>query len=277
MVLMRSFKDRVCVITGAGSGIGRALALALAERGARLALSDIDLASVQATAGDCRERGVQAHAARLDVADRGAVFAHADAVAREFGAVHLVVNNAGVALAGTVLDTPVEDYEWLMAINFWGVVYGTKAFLPHLIASGEGHLVNISSVFGLFSVGGQSAYNASKFAVRGFTEALAQEMRMAGHPVKVSCVHPGGVRTAIARSARTNSKLSPEELDRQFRRIARISPQRAARSILRGVQRGQARILVGGDAHALDLIVRLLGARYQELAWRANRRLYQAA
>jgi NAD(P)-dependent dehydrogenase (short-subunit alcohol dehydrogenase family) len=271
--MLSEFRDRVCVLSGAGSGIGRALALELAARGARLALSDVDGEAAASTAVLCRASGAEADSARLDVADRVAVFAHADWVIERFGTANLVVNNAGVALAKDVLDCPLEDYEWIMAINFWGVVYGSKAFLPHLIASGEGHLVNLSSVFGLFSVPGQSGYNASKFAVRGFTEALRQEMLLAGHPVAVSCVHPGGVRTGIARSARTDRELTPEELDAAFRRIARTSPERAARTILRGIERGRARILVGADAHALEAMTRLLGPSYQGLVVRASRRL----
>ncbi len=239
---MKEFRGRVCVITGAGSGIGRALALELAGRGARLALSDIDAGRVAETAAQCVARGAEAESHALDVADRAAVEAHAAAVAERFGAVHLVINNAGVALAKDVLDTPIEDYEWIMGINFWGVLYGSKAFLPHLIESGGGggHLVNISSVFGIFAVPGQSGYNAAKFAVRGFTEALRQEMLVAGHPVAVSCVHPGGIRTNIARAARTDEG-TPDELDAAFRRIARTSPERAALTILRGVARGSRR------------------------------------
>jgi NAD(P)-dependent dehydrogenase (short-subunit alcohol dehydrogenase family) len=270
---MRELSDRVCAITGAGSGIGRALALELAGLRARLAVSDIDGEAAAATAARCRAAGAEAAAYRLDVSQREAVFDHAEEVAARFGAVNLVVNNAGVALAKDVLDCPLEDYEWIIAINFWGVVYGSKAFLPHLIASGEGHLVNVSSVFGLFAVPGQSGYSAAKFAVRGFTEALRQEMLLAGHPVAVSCVHPGGVRTAIARAARTDRQTSPEERDAAFRRIARTSPERAARVILRGVRRDRARILVGPDAHALDAIARVLGAGYQGLVARASRRL----
>ena len=268
---MREFRDRVCVITGAGSGIGRALALELAGRGARLALSDIDAERVAETAGRCAARGAEAESYALDVAAREAVFAHAAAVAERFGQIDLVVNNAGVALAKDVLDTPIEDYEWIMAINFWGVLYGSKAFLPHLISSGAGHLVNVSSVFGIFAVPGQSGYNAAKFAVRGFTEALRQEMLLAGHPVAVSCVHPGGIATNIARAARTDEG-TPDELDAAFRKIARTSPAKAAVTILRGVERRRARILIGPDAEALDVMTRLLGSRYQGIVWRAAKR-----
>jgi NAD(P)-dependent dehydrogenase (short-subunit alcohol dehydrogenase family) len=269
---MRELRDRVCVITGAGSGIGRALALALAARGARLAISDLDPDSVAATASRVRAAGAEVEHYALDVSSAEAVLAHAEAVAGRFGAVHLVVNNAGVALAKDVLETPLEDYEWIMGIDFWGVVYGSKAFLPHLIASGDGYLVNVSSVFGLFAVPGQSGYNAAKFAVRGFTEALRQEMLSGGRSVGVSCVHPGGIATNIAASARTD-RGTPAELDEAFRKIARTSPEKAAQTILAGVARRRAKILIGADAYLLDGMARVLGSRYQGLVWRAAKRL----
>lgn len=263
---MKEFRGRTCVITGAGSGIGRALALNLAGRGARLAVSDVDEARAAATAAACRGAG-EVESYRLDVSDRAAVFAHADAVRERFGAVHLVVNNAGVALHKPVLDAPVEDYEWIVGINFWGVVYGTKAFLPHLIASGDGHLVNVSSLFGMIAVPGASGYNATKFAVRGFTESVRLDMLTAGQPVQVSCIHPGGIKTNIARAART-PEGEGSELAGRFDKVAYTSPEAAARIILRGVERGRPRILVGPDARALDLVQRLLGSRYQKLvAW----------
>jgi NAD(P)-dependent dehydrogenase (short-subunit alcohol dehydrogenase family) len=269
---MKDFRDKVCVITGSGSGIGRALALQLASRGARLALSDIDVAAAQATADACGSRGAREAAAwGLDVSDRAGVFAHADEVLARFGTVNLVVNNAGVALEGTVLETSIEDYEWIVGINFWGVVYGCKAFLPHLIASGDGHVVNLSSLFGLIGVPGQSGYNATKFAVRGFTEALRQELLMEGHRVGVSCVHPGGVKTNIARAARSE-KSDPEERGEAFERIARLTPESAAQIIIRGVEKRRARILVGNDARALDLLQRAVGSCYQGLVWRAAKR-----
>ncbi len=260
------------MITGAGSGIGRALALELAARGARLALSDIDGERAEASRAACEQRGArEVLAARLDVSERAAMFAHADLVLERFGTVNLVVNNAGVALEGTVLDTSIEDYEWIMGINFWGVVYGCKAFLPHLIASRDGYVVNISSIFGIIAVPGQSGYHAAKFAVRGFTESLRQEMLMAGHPVGVSCVHPGGVKTDIARAAR--SEIDERERAERFEQIARLTPEQAAQIILKGVARRRARILVGNDARAFDLLARATGARYQELVWRVSKRL----
>ena len=259
---LRSYGGRTCVITGAGSGIGQALAVELAGRGARLALSDVDEHAVQATVDTCRGLGVEARGYRLDVADRAAVFAHAEDVARDFGSVHLVVNNAGVALHGPVAELTDEDFRWVMDIDFWGVVHGTQAFLPHLAASGDGQLANVSSVFGLIAVPKQAAYNAAKFAVRGFTEALRQEVRLTGTPVAVSCIHPGGVRTAIAQRARATASEDKAEMARTFEKIARTSPPRAARAIVHGLQRDRARILVGADARFLAALPRLLGAGY---------------
>jgi short-subunit dehydrogenase len=262
----------VCVITGAGSGIGQALALNLAGEGARLAISDINQEAVVHTAALVRQRGAEVESYVLDVSSREAVFAHADTVRERFGSVNLVVNNAGVAVSKPVLDMPISDIEWLMSINFWGVVYGTKAFLPALIESRDGHLVNISSVFGMIAVPTQAAYNAAKFAVRGFTEALRQEMLAAGSPVQVSCVHPGGIKTNIARSARSNDQ-TPDQLAEAFDRIAKMTPERAAEIIVAGVRRNRGRIFVGTDAKALDLIQRTLGSSYQQLVYRAHSRV----
>jgi NAD(P)-dependent dehydrogenase (short-subunit alcohol dehydrogenase family) len=260
---MKHFTGKVAVITGAGSGIGRALALELAGRGARLALSDVDFARVSETAALCDKAGADARAYELDVADRQAVLDHADEVAGEFGAVNLVVNNAGVALTASVEDMAWKDLDWVMDIDFWGVVNGTKAFLPHLIASGDGHVVNVSSVFGFMGIPTQSAYNAAKFAVRGFTESLRQEMIMARRPVKVSCVHPGGIKTNIARDSRGSDAVNPDKAAASFDRIARTTPEQAARVIARGIEREKPRILIGADAYVFDAIPRLFGARYQ--------------
>jgi NADP-dependent 3-hydroxy acid dehydrogenase YdfG len=269
---MESFHGKVAAITGAGSGIGRALALELAGRGAVLALSDVDLAAVERTAEDSRATGATARSWRLDVADRDAVFAHAEDVRAALGSVHLVVNNAGVALHGLVRELEHEDLRWLMEVNLWGVVHGSQAFLPHLIDSGDGQLANLSSVFGLVAVPRNAAYNAAKFAVRGFTEALRQEMRLEGLPVAVSCIHPGGVRTGIARHARVSASTDRAELEQGFDRLARTSPERAARTIVRGLERDRPRILVGPDAWVLAALPRLLGARYTALTTAAARR-----
>jgi NAD(P)-dependent dehydrogenase (short-subunit alcohol dehydrogenase family) len=266
---MKDFGDRVAVITGAGSGIGRALALDLAARGARLELSDVNAAGVAATADSCLALGAKARHHVLDVADRGAVDAHAAQVMAAHGRVDLVVNNAGVSMTGPVLDLTLDEIEWIMGINFWGVVHGTKAFLPHLVANRGAHLVNISSIFGMVAVPGQAAYNASKFAVRGFTEALRQEMLTARTGVSVSCVHPGGIKTNIARGGRFAAGVDGGATADVFDRIARTTPEVAAATILRGVEREKARILVGPDAFAIDGMQRLLGSGYQAIVRRA--------
>ncbi|HLI54796.1 MAG TPA: SDR family NAD(P)-dependent oxidoreductase [Acidimicrobiales bacterium] len=270
------YAGRTAVVTGAASGIGRALAVALAARGANLAISDVDTAGLAATERMCGERGVEVRAYSVDVADRGAVLAHAEQVVSDFGKVNLVVNNAGVAVAGTIADTTFEDLDWLLGINLGGVINGTKAFLPHLIASGDGHLVNLSSVFGLVAPAYNGVYATSKFAVRAFTEALRQEVTMAGHPVTVHAVHPGGIRTNIARNARirpsAREAASSDDPARDFERVARTSPERAAARILDGVDRNQARILVGPDAWLIAAVPRLLGGRYVDLFGRAGRR-----
>jgi NAD(P)-dependent dehydrogenase (short-subunit alcohol dehydrogenase family) len=257
---------KVAVVTGAGSGIGRALGYELARRGARLALSDIHSDGLSETARHARTIGATVHEQQLDVADRDAMLAYAELVVAEFGVVQLVVNNAGIGFTGDVAEMSFAEIERVIDVDFWGVVNGTKAFLPHLIASGDGHLVNVSSVFGLFAVPGQSAYNAAKFAVRGFTEALRQEMLVSGHPVRVSCVHPGGIRTPIARNAGAVAGLDRDVLARFFdEKLAKTSADAAARSILRAVTRNRPRALVGLDAKVLDVLIRILGSRYQRL------------
>jgi len=270
------YSGATAVVTGAASGIGRALAVELAKRGANLAISDVNDTGLSETASLAQSAasGVKVRTFHLDVADRQAVLAHAGEVASEFGRVNLVFNNAGVAVAATVEETTWEDFDWLMGINFWGVVHGTKAFLPHLIESGDGTIVNISSVFGFIGVPSQSAYNSAKFAVRGFTEALRQEMLMEGKPVSVHCVHPGGIRTNIARSARVpaDSEVDKDQMAKDFERIARTSPERAARTILRGIDRGKPRILIGPDAYLINGFERFLGARYEGILARLARR-----
>jgi NAD(P)-dependent dehydrogenase (short-subunit alcohol dehydrogenase family) len=271
---MKSFDGKVAVVTGAGSGIGRALALDLARRGARLALSDVDDAGLAETVDLVKNAGArEVRSDHLDVADRAAFAAYAALVVEHFGRVNLVVNNAGVALAGDLVDLEYPDMDWIMGINFWGVVHGTKEFLPHLIASGDGHLVNLSSLFGLVSMPGQSMYNAAKYAVRGLSEAVREEMLVAGHPVGVTVVHPGGIKTAIARNARYSDKENGKESAEFFdKNLARMTPERAAEIILKGVETDKARVLVGIDAHAVHQIAKLLGSRYQDVfASRAKR------
>jgi len=274
---VKVLQGRVAAITGAGSGIGRSLAVELAGRGTLLALSDIDEVGLAETVALCEGSGVKVTSRRLDVADRQAVHAWADQVVADHGKVNLVVNNAGVALIANVEDMSYDDLEWLMNINFWGVVHGTKAFLPHLKAVGEGHIVNVSSVFGLVSVPSQSAYNAAKFAVRGFTDALRIELEI--DPCGVSCttVHPGGIKTNIARTARIHENAADlagdADLGTQFEKVAMTSPDKAARQILAAVQADRRRTLVGPDAKVIDLIARLPARLYQRLLVRgASRR-----
>jgi NADP-dependent 3-hydroxy acid dehydrogenase YdfG len=271
---MKSFDDKVVVITGAGSGIGRALSLNLARQGARLALSDVDETGLAETVRQVEAAGVrEVRADRLDVADRSAFEAYAAAVADHFGRVNVVVNNAGVALAGDLEDLDWSDMDWIMGINFWGVVHGTKFFLPHLVASGDGHVVNLSSLFGLVSMPGQSMYNAAKYAVRGMSEALREEMLIAGHPVGVTVVHPGGIKTAIARNARVSGREDKEATAKFFdEKLAKMTPERAAEIIVKGVQGDKARVLVGLDAHALHHLAKLTGSRYQDLVARVGRK-----
>lgn len=252
------FAGSVVVITGAGSGIGRALALRLAGLGADLALSDIDAHAAEATAVACEAAGARVRADGLDVTERETVLAYADDVHAHFGKVNQIYNNAGVAYYGEVAQESFKDIEHVMDVNFWGVVNMTKAFLPRLIASGDGHVVNVSSLFGLITYPGQSAYNASKFAVRGFTECLRQEMLLAKHPVHVTCVHPGGIKTAVARNATAAEGLDAARIAQAFdRRLALHSPEMAADTIVEGVRARRARVLIGAEAKALDLLGRI--------------------
>ncbi len=269
---MKSFENKVAAITGAGSGIGRALAYGLARQGCQLALSDVNAEGLAETAAQARKLGVQVSEALVNVADREAVHAWAEQVVAEHGRVNAIFNNAGVAQGGTVEGNDYADYEWIMNINFWGVVNGTKAFLPHIKSSGQGHIVNVSSVFGLFAQPGMSAYNASKFAVRGFTESLRQELDMADCGVSASCVHPGGIKTNIAKTARMNDSLAKvtgqaaEQARQQFNdQLLRTTPEKAAQVIINGVLGNKRRILIGPDAYALDGMQRLLPALYQRL------------
>lgn len=263
---MKRFDNKVVVITGAGSGIGRALAHDFAGRGARLALSDINEAGLAETVDAVKHRGAEVKADRLDVADRAAFEAYAADVLDHFGTVNVVINNAGVALAGDLVDLEWEDIDWIIGINFWGVLHGTKFFLPALIESGDAHLVNISSLFGLVSMPGQSMYNAAKYAVRGMTEALREEMLIARTGVGVTAVHPGGIKTAIARSARTSAKEDQAATAKFFdEKLAKTTPEKAAEVIIKGIQRKQARVLIGLDAHAVHNFGKFTGSRYQDL------------
>jgi len=275
---MKTLENKVVVITGAGSGIGRALALECAGRGSLLAVSDIDEPGLAETVELVKQAGArEVRSDRLDVSDREAFASYASAVAEQFGRVNVVVNNAGVALAGDFGDLEFKDMDWIMGVNFWGVIHGSKEFLPHLIASGDGHLVNISSLFGLISMPGQSMYNATKYAVRGFSEALREELLVSGAPVGVSVVHPGGIKTAIARNARVSEHEDKKATADLFdKKLARMSPERAAQIIVRGILRNQARVLVGIDAHALHQFAKLSGSRYQDVVALVSKKVLPA-
>lgn len=267
------YQGRVAVVTGAGSGIGRALTQALTAGGAHVAASDIDDNGLAETQASCGPGQVTPY--RVDVTDRDAVLGFADEVRRKHGPASMVFNNAGVDLFASVADMSWEDFDWLMGINVGGVVNGTKAFLPQLIEAGSdrrpSRLVNLSSAFGLIAVPYQGAYSTSKFAVRGFTEALRQEMIIERHPVTVHCVHPGVVRTNFGANMRTSDTEDPDLAAQLFDRAALTTPGRAARLILRGAEKNRARILIGADGRAMAALPRLLGVAYAGLLARAAR------
>ena len=280
---MKSFQNKVAAITGAASGMGRTLAIELARRGCHLALSDVNETELVKTAELAGKHGVKVTVTKLDVAKREAVFAWADQVVRDHGKVNLIFNNAGVALTANVESVKIADFEWIMGINFWGVVYGTQAFLPHLKASGDGHIVNTSSLFGLMAVPTQGTYNASKFAVRGYTEALRMELEMEGACVSTTCVHPGGIATNIAMAGKIDesvtAKTGVSEADhkRAANKLINVTTaESAALQILKAVERNERRVLVGPDARFLDKVVRLLGSSYQVLVMRQVRKMNQA-
>jgi len=264
---MKTLNGKVAAITGAASGIGRATALRMAKLGCNLAVSDVDTKGLSETAASCRQLGVKVTETRVVVSNREAVYAWADATAQEHGKVNVILNNAGVTVGATVEDVSYSDFEWLMGINFWGVVYGTKAFLPHIKRAGEGAIVNISSVFGLIAVPAQSTYNASKFAVKGFTEALRAELEIEGANIGVTCVHPGGIKTNIARSARTTERkgMVSASSTKDFEKAFITTPDAAAADIIRGILGNRRRVLIGPDAVAIDLMQRLLPTGYQRL------------
>jgi NAD(P)-dependent dehydrogenase (short-subunit alcohol dehydrogenase family) len=260
---MKLMQGTVAAITGAGSGIGRALALNLAGRGCALAIADVRDETLQETAGLARAAGARSVSTHVcDVSDFAAVETYAADALAAHGGVQLLVNDAGVALGGTFQDISMEDFHWLMGINFWGVVNGCKAFLPTLLRQGEAHIVNVSSVFGLLAPPGQTAYVSSKYAIRGFTESLRLELH--GTPVRVSAVHPGGVATNIAKNARVSGQLRdtpPERVAQQrasIERMLSLPPERAAAIIVEGIERNRRRILVGKDAQRIALLTRLL-------------------
>jgi NAD(P)-dependent dehydrogenase (short-subunit alcohol dehydrogenase family) len=265
----RTLDGKVVVITGAGGGMGREMALLAAGQGALLALSDWDADALAGTVDLVKGRGAEVRSDVVDVSDRAAVAQWATDVVGQLGRVDVLVNNAGVSMSGDFEDMSYEEFDWILGVNLHGVVNGTKEFLPHLIASGDGVLVNISSLFGLVSMPGQSAYNATKYAVRGFTEALREEMLVNGHPVSVTCVHPGGIRTGIARNGRTTAGEDHARLTALFeKKLAKMPADKAARIILEGALAGKARVLVGADAHVVHHFAKLTGSRYQDVVAR---------
>jgi NAD(P)-dependent dehydrogenase (short-subunit alcohol dehydrogenase family) len=270
---MKILKNRVAAITGAASGIGRALALNLAEEGCHVAISDINEAGLQETAGmvHARNKNVRVTTHKVDTAKREQVKQYADDVVNAHGAVHIIINNAGVVLVETLEDSSYDDFEWLMGINLWGVVYGSKEFLPYLKKQDSAHIVNISSVNGIFTNPNNGPYCTAKFAVRGFTETLAQEL--AGTHVKVSCVHPGGIKTSIAANARfyksSDASINKESAHAIFTHgIASTTADKAAKIIISGIKKDKLRILVGPDAHVMDWMKRLFPVGFQKLAGR---------
>ena len=257
---MKELKGKVVAITGAGSGIGRALAVNLAQEGCHLALSDISERGLLATQEMVGAYAIKATTHAVDVSKRDQMERYAEEVAASHGQADMIINNAGVALVGSVAKIPYEDFEWLMGINFWGVVYGVRAFLPLLQQRPEGHIVNISSINGILTWPNHSPYCSAKFAVKGFTEVLLQEMD--GTSIRVSCVHPGGIKTDIAKNARfteaINKKLDQKGTIALFDKIARTTADTAAKTIIQGVKKNKRRIMVGPDAKIMDWLTRLM-------------------
>ncbi len=269
MATLFTLRGRTAVVTGAGGGIGRAIAASLARRGCHLALADIDGAGLESAAAAIAAPGLRISCHHLDVADAAAIAALPQQVTAEHPGVDILVNNAGVALVGTFDQAAPADFEWLFAINFWGVVRMTRAFLPLLYASEEARLVNMSSLFGLIAPPGQTAYAASKFAVRGFSEALRHEL--AGSRIGVTVVHPGGVATSIAKNARHPASAGAAEAAarrKSFEKLLRLPAEAAGEAIVRGIEQRKARVLVGSDAKVIALIERLMPVGYWNLLGR---------
>jgi short-subunit dehydrogenase len=267
---MKNFKNKVAAITGAGSGIGQQLAVLLAKQGCHLSLSDVNEQGLAKTVELVKDCHVRVTTKKVNVAKVEDVRDWAAETVKDHGSVNMIFNNAGVALGSTVEGASYEELEWIVNINFWGVVYGTKEFLPLIKQSGEGHIINISSLFGLTAQPTQSAYNATKFAVRGFTEALRQELDMENCGVSALCVHPGGIRTNIANAAKMNDSIRalgmhPEKSAKSFNKLLRCPPEEAARQIIEAVQKDKRRLLIGNDAKAIDLMQRILPTGYQRV------------
>jgi short-subunit dehydrogenase len=273
-----NFQGTAAAITGAASGIGRALALGLAAKGADLAICDLNEAGLASLAQEVTSQfGRKVMIRRVDVSKGAQLDEFASAAVQMFPRLGVLVNNAGVALLGDFDEIDQAQMQWLMDINFWGVVQGTRAFLPHLQRQELAHIVNISSIFGIIAPPGQCAYSAAKFAVRGFSEALRHELQLKQSPVRLTVVHPGGIDTAIARSAQHGAalrqKIDVHEVGDRFKQVARTSPDQAAQRIIRGIERNEPRVLVGGDAKLLDFLQRLRPATYWKLMARTIERI----
>ena len=261
---MMQYRGTVAVVTGAASGIGKALAIKLAEKGCHLALADKDMQGLENVQQQIEAIGVECYIASLDVSDNQAFIAFSKQVNDKFSRIDMLFNNAGVSLIDSVENQTLEDFHWIMNINFWGVVHGTNAFLPYLKSSPRAHIVNISSLFGLLSLPLQSAYNSSKYAVRGFTEAL--KMEMAGSNLAVHCVHPGGIKTNITNNAKVSTNAIPKsQLIADFNAQAKTTAAQAAEIILAGIEKKQRRILVGEDAILLDGVAREFPDTYEDI------------
>jgi short-subunit dehydrogenase len=264
---MTAIRGAAAALTGASSGIGRALALELAARGCDLALADRDDAGLQSVAAEiARAHTQKVTVHRVDVGEPPQIAEFARAAVAAHPGLNILVNNAGVALMGQFHEIDQAEMDWLMNINFWGVVHGTRAFLPHLASRREAHIVNLSSIFGIIAPPGQSAYAAAKFAVRGFSESLRHELQAAGSPVRLSVVHPGGIATNIARNSRSGAGVTDNarrvQAIERFEQVARTTPQAAALRIIKGIEKNQPRILIGNDARFMDLLQRLRPATY---------------
>ena len=273
---MKSFNNKVAAITGAGSGIGQQLAVLLAQQGCHVALSDINEQGLASTLELLKSYPVTVSSQVLDVSNREAVQQWAQARVQQHGSVNMVFNNAGVALGSTVEGASYQELEWIVGINFWGVVYGTKEFLPFIKQTKDGHIINISSLFGLTAQPTQSAYNATKFAVRGFTESLRQELDIENSGVSALSVHPGGIRTNIANDARMSDSIksmgmNPEKSAKAFNKLLRMPAEEAAQQILDAVLKNKRRLLIGNDAKTLDLIQRVLPTGYQRITAMATK------
>lgn len=267
----RKLQNAVVAITGASSGIGRALAVLASKEGAKVALSDVNEQALNETKQLCEPHSKNILVTVVDVSKRSQVNAWADEVANHFGSVNVIINNAGVNLSASFEDMSQKDFEWVMDIDFWGVVYGTRAFLPHMKKASWGQVVNVSSLFGLVSMPNQSAYNAAKFAVRGFSESLRMELETNGENIGVSCIHPGGVNTNIVNNARFGKQVGKHyttEQQKEFftQKLAKTSPESAAKDIINGIKNSTPRVLVGNDAKVFDVIQRLLPVGYQKIA-----------